>query len=87
MPTTRGRLVFETKSCFACADGDSSSNFNDIMIECLPYIVEIGEYECFAHVESHCNDIFCILTGESRDVGNCQIGFKKEFFVISQLYY
>ena len=71
MLTTRGRLIFETKSCFACADGDSSSNFNDIMIKRLPYIVEIGEDECFAHVESHSNDIFCILMGESLDVGNC----------------
>lgn len=87
MLITRGQLIFETKSCFACTDGDSAGNFDNIMIECLPYIVEIGEDECFAHVESHCNDIFCIFMGESLDVGNCQIGFEKEFFVISQLYY
>jgi hypothetical protein len=54
-------------------DGDATSDFDDIVVECLAYIVEVGEDEGFGHVESDCDDIFSILASVFLDILDCQV--------------
>ena len=54
-------------------DGDATSDFDDIVVECLAYIFEVGEDESFGHVESYCDDIFSIFASVFLDILNCQV--------------
>jgi hypothetical protein len=54
-------------------DGDATSDFDDIVVECLAYIVEVGEDEGFCHVESYCDDISSIFASIFLDILDCQV--------------
>jgi hypothetical protein len=68
-------------------DGDATSDFDDIVVECLAYIVEVGEDEGFGHVESYCDDIFSILASVFLDILDCQVWSEEEFLVVGELNY
>jgi hypothetical protein len=43
------------------------------VVECLAYIVEVGEDEGLGHVKSHCDDISSIFASVFLDILDCQV--------------
>ena len=68
-------------------DSDSAGDFDDVVIKCLAHIVEVGEDECFGHVETDGDDVLCVLAGELLDIVDCEVWSEEEFFVIGELDY
>jgi len=80
-----GILILEPECCFTLTYGYPSCDFNDIVVECSSYVIEIWKDESFVHVKSYGNDIFCIFSGEFLDMIDCQIGSEEEFLVVGEL--
>jgi hypothetical protein len=78
-------LHFKVERSFTLAYGDSTGDFDDVVVECLAHVVEIGEDESFAHVESYCDYILCVFTGEAFYIVDGQGRAEQEFLIVSQL--
>lgn len=80
-------LILEPECSFALTYGYSSSDFDDVVVECLAYVIEIRENEGFAHVETYGNDVLGIFAGKFLDIIDCQVLFEEEFLIVSELDY
>jgi hypothetical protein len=78
-------LIVEAEGSLALTYRDSSSDFDDIVVECMSHVIQVREDECLAHVEAHGNDILCILPCKLLDIVNGKIWLEEKFFVVRQL--
>ena len=68
-------------------NGDTTRDFDDVVVECGSDVIKVGKYKSFGEVETYCDDVLCVFAGEFLDVGDCQVGFEEEFFVVGELDY
>lgn len=75
-------LIVEAECSLALTYRDSSGDFDDIVIECVSYVIQVRKDECLAHVKAHGNDILCILACKLLYIVNGEIWLEEKFFVV-----